>query len=1077
VERLGVERFRLERVFVERQLVERVFLERVFVERQLVERFRLERLRMERQLLERVFLERVFVERFRLERVFVERQLVERRAVGWELVERVFLERVFLERELVERVFVERELVERQFLERVFLERQLVERQLLERQFLELMPLTRQPSRLPAAARFTILAAFASGVTTLAIAVQSLLSGTTMARHGLATYVILTALVVGSWVWPLMIYRDSSTESEAVHLDEGFLVVMAFVLRGSVVVVCFASAMVLAQFVRHRPLVKSLFNFGQVLTAVGLSLLVYRALAGSPAQGATPQALGAAVVAALVFFLVNTLALGAILASTGAPIRRALRDGLEIRLLLVGASVALGLLSALAISAYSWSLVVAIAPMLILRQVLGGHFRARQDRARLRGLFDSTLETHRAISDGDVTDVLLASARTLMRCSTAALVDHPSGEGLSVQIEVGGRWLEVSGRNRSEPFDDADRALLEALAAVGSGALTNATLFEEVRYERNRLGAITSSLGEGVCAVDAAGRLTFTNPAAEAMLGRPANIEHADALASPPAPSFLAAPALRSMELRSTVRNDDTTFERADGSVFPVAFTASPIIDGDGAIGAVIAFRDIAERKVFEEQLAKHAFHDALTALPNRRLFLDHLDHAIKRSSRSNETHAVLFADVDRFKLINDSLGHHSGDQLLIAIAERMQSALRPGDLLARFGGDEFTVLLENVDDAADAEAVARRVLARLREPIALGEAHETVATVSIGIALTSPEKTRDDILHDADVAMYQAKAMGRTGHYVVFDADAMGSRSPERLDLETALRRGLDADQLEVYFQPVVAAGTGECVGAEALVRWNHPERGLLLPGEFIGLAEETELILPIGRFVLEQACWRARSWRDQFGIALSMSVNLSPRQFMQPRLVEEVQSILESTGVDPNQIVLEITESLAMSDVEWVAAVLLELKRLGVRVAIDDFGTGYSSLGYLKRFPVDVVKIDRSFVEGIETSPVDKAIVGAVIGLADAVGMTTVAEGVETQQQLDQLLALGCATVQGFYFARPMPAAAIESLLWAQTEDSVRLLSVARGRLDETAFDAIGEGLRLSPAFNRAPATAAAS
>jgi diguanylate cyclase (GGDEF)-like protein/PAS domain S-box-containing protein len=973
------------------------------------------------------------MERFELERVFMERLELEQRAVGRVCVERLELERVCVERLELERFE-------------------------LERFELELMRGLRQLG-LPRAAWLTILLALGGGGGTLAIAFRAFADGPVISRELTATLLLLTSLVIASWVWPLVMYRGEA--SEAVHLDEGFLVIMAIVLPSPAVVVGFAFAIVVAQLIRRRPLVKSLFNFGQILSAVGLALLTFHALAGS-VHTLSAGVLIAAVVAALVFFAMNTVAFAAILAATGAPLRSALRDGLEIRLLLVGASVAFGLLGALAVTAYPWALGVAVVPMLILRQVLSGHFRARHDRTRLKGLLDATVDFHQAIGDGRVSDVLLDAARTLLRCPSAALVDTPAHDAVSVRLDRGGQWLEVSGRNRSEPFDDADRGLLEALAAVGSGALTNATLFDEVRYERNRLEAITASLGEGVCAVDSEGRVTFVNPAADEMFGGMDVDEHSPQMA----PSFLAAPALRAMELRGPVRNDDYTFQRADGSVFPVAFNASPIIGGGVVVGAVIAFRDIAERKVFEEQLARHAFHDALTSLPNRRLFLDHLDHAIRRSTRSNEVHAVLFADVDRFKLINDSLGHHAGDQLLVAIADRLQQALRPGDLLARFGGDEFTVLLENVTDARDAVAVARRIIAQLREPILLG-AHETVATLSIGIALTSRDSTRDDILHDADVAMYQAKAKGRTGQYEVFDADAMGARSPERLDLETALRRAVDAGELETYYQPLVSVATGTCIGAEALVRWNHPDRGLLLPGQFIALAEETELILPIGRLVLEQACWRARSWRDQFGVPVSMSVNLSPRQFLQPRLVDEVADILAITGVDPSQICLEITETLAMSDVDWVTNVLLGLKSLGVKVAIDDFGTGYSSLGYLKRFPVDIVKIDRSFVDGMSSSAVDAAIVAAVIGLADAVGMTTVAEGVETREQLDQLRALGCKTVQGFYMAKPMTASAMEALLWAQTEQSVRLVSVARDRLDEGAFDSIGEGLRSTPAF----------
>ncbi|MGH9028307.1 MAG: putative bifunctional diguanylate cyclase/phosphodiesterase, partial [Acidimicrobiales bacterium] len=648
-------------------------------------------------------------------------------------------------------------------------------------------------------------------------------------------------------------------------------------------------------------------------------------------------------------------------------------------------------------------------------------------------------------------------ARELLRCSDAVVTDlQPGIEGsgdttaLRTVVAIPDRRLEltVAGRSRTEPFDSTDKGLLDALGAVGATALSNASLYEESRFQRRRLAAITSSLGEGVCAVSRSGHITFMNPAASTMLGHATVDDLGEHELTPgldigpSAPSYILAPAMRSIANCDTITSYDTRFQRAEGSFFHVAFTVSPIFDSDRPSseeqlggeqrepsGAVLVFRDITERKMLEEQLARHAFHDALTGLPNRRLFLDHLEHALRRSKRSNEQHAVLFADVDRFKLINDSLGHHAGDQLLIAIGEKLRQALRPGDVLARFGGDEFTVLLEGVDSIDDPINVAQRILDNVLEPISLPDGHEVVATMSIGIAITTSDKTRDDVLHDADVAMYQAKAKGRGGHFEVFDIEAMGVRSAERIELESALRRALDRDELEVYYQPLFSMEDRRVVSVEALVRWNHPTRGLLGPDQFIELAEDTGLILRLGRTVMEKACRQIKAWRDEFGVSLSVGLNLSPRQFQQAGLVEELEDVVRSTDVDPSQLLFEITESLAADRAQQTIEILMRLKGLGCQVAIDDFGTGYSALGYLADFPIDVVKVDRSFIDGVDVDPVKSAIVSAVVTLSRAIGTMTVVEGVETESQVEHLHSLGCDVAQGFHFARPMSAEQFES------------------------------------------------
>ncbi len=905
--------------------------------------------------------------------------------------------------------------------------------------------------RLSRAAWAVVTASALGGVAVLALAALDVARAPALGGVELGVVCVAGLLLAASWVWPLMVFVGK--ESKGVQFDEYCLVVMLLLVPAEAVVLAFAAATIVAQVIRRRPLVKSVFNVGQTMLAAGAAVVVFQALSPAglfshhglalSAQGHdTYVSLWAAVAAAGTYLVVNAAAISSVLVATGSSWRGALLDGAETRIVFSLGSLVVALTTAVIVSDDPWLLAIAVVPPVILRHVLADQFQARRDRARVKGLFEATLQANRSMGETDVAAAILSSARTLLRCTDASLTDHQVDGCLQSRVVLPDRhvWLTVAGRSRTEPFDAADQDVLDALAAVCTGALSNAWLYEEGRHQRERLSAITSSMAEGVCALTATGEITFLNPAAAAMLGwGPTDSEGPGGMLAGRgvgyrAPSFILNPARRAVETATTVTGYDTRFERADGSILHVAFTSSPIVNQGAPPGAVVVFRDITERKEFEERLARHAFHDSLTGLPNRRLFLDHLDHALRRSSRSHEMHAVLFADVDRFKLINDSLGHHAGDHLLVAIAERLQASMRAGDMLARFGGDEFTILLEGVSSPEDAETAAKRILAQMRRPISLPDGHEVVASLSIGIALTMAGQSRDDLLHDADVAMYQAKGKGRDGHYEIYDVDAMGARSAERIELEAGLRRALRRKELEVQYQPLFSIADRRIVGAEALVRWHHPERGLLGPSSFIGLAEESGLILPLGRHVLEDACRQARRWQQAFGVKLVVSVNLSARQFQQAGLVEEIETILSETGADPSQLCLEITESLAMEDVARTREILLSLKKVGIQVAIDDFGTGYSALGYLTHFPVDVVKIDRSFVEDVEVDPVKSAIVSAVIRLSEAIGTVAVVEGVETERQLRHLRALGCPEAQGFHLARPMPAHDVDEVLRAQ-------------------------------------------
>lgn len=427
-------------------------------------------------------------------------------------------------------------------------------------------------------------------------------------------------------------------------------------------------------------------------------------------------------------------------------------------------------------------------------------------------------------------------------------------------------------------------------------------------------------------------------------------------------------------------------------------------------------------RRRAEEETRHRALHDDLTGLPNRALLIDRIEQALGRSERNGTRCAVMFCDVDQFKVVNDSLGHSAGDRLLVTVAARLTEVLRPGDTVARFGGDEFVIVCDNVVDERAAREIADRIADKIAEPLQVGD-RELVLTTSIGIAFGAGRSTdADALISDADAAMYHAKARGRA-RAEVFD-DHLRAGNLARLDTVNALRRALDTDELLLHYQPEVDLATGHWLGFEALLRWERPQHGLVMPEQFVPIAEESGLIVPIGAWVLHRATAQLRAWQDAHpGIDLTVAVNISARQLADPRLPLEVAAAIESSGINARRLKLEITESVIMEDAPWSQNALETLRALGVRLVVDDFGTGYSSLSYLKQFPVDQLKIDRSFVSGVDSDAGNWAIVEAVISMARALQLDVTAEGVETPEQTTALMRLGCTTGQGYLFARPRP------------------------------------------------------
>jgi len=591
------------------------------------------------------------------------------------------------------------------------------------------------------------------------------------------------------------------------------------------------------------------------------------------------------------------------------------------------------------------------------------------------------------------------------------------------------------------------RSVTDSIVALSSQvalALDSAALTEDLvrRQSEARFGSLVQNSSDVVMVVDADSTVRYVSPAIERVLGYdPGAVEgtkltgliHPDERAS--LLQFIAGatrdddrPALAEFRM---LHHDDFWLH--------VETLRTSLLHDENVRGIVLNTRDISERKAFEEQLQHQAFHDSITNLANRALFRDRVQHALERQARDAQPISVLFMDLDDFKTINDSLGHVAGDQLLREVGERLKTCLRTADTAARLGGDEFAVLLEDGGDGVEAADVAQRVLSALEGAFHL-EHKDVFVRASIGIATAranaqdSPE-TAEDLLRNADVAMYMAKEAGK-GRYQIFEP-AMHDTALRRLELKADLQRAIDNNEFVLHYQPVIELKSGEVSGVEALLRWNHPDRGMVPPLEFIPLAEETGLIIPIGRWVLEEACRQAVDLQARFPMRepLHMAVNLSARQLNRPEIATEVGEILARTGLDASHLILEITESVMMADVSMSLDRLTELKELGVKLAVDDFGTGYSSLNYIQQFPVDILKVDKSFIDAFNSDMRKSALTATIIKLAEDLDLQPVAEGIERADQLEKLLDLRCDLGQGFYFAKPLPVEGIDELLAART------------------------------------------
>src|SRR3984885_11116798 len=591
---------------------------------------------------------------------------------------------------------------------------------------------------------------------------------------------------------------------------------------------------------------------------------------------------------------------------------------------------------------------------------------------------------------------------------------------------LAGRALQEGAQDYLIKGQIETRGLLRALRYAVERKIIEEALF----VEKERAQVTLNSIGDAVICTDIVGNISFLNLVAEKMTGWSSHEAVGRAMAEvlqivdSTSHETIPNPMERAVEQDRTVHLPlNCLLIRRDGFEIPIEDSVSPIHDREGqATGAVIVFRDVSVAQAMTLQMTHTAQHDFLTALPNRILLNDRVSQAITSAPRHMKKVAVLFLDLDGFKHINDSLGHPIGDKLLQSVAGRLVGCVRDSDTVSRQGGDEFVVLLSEVDEPEDAAITARRMLQTVAEAHSI-DRHDLHVTASIGLSVYPDDGLdAETLIKNADTAMYQAKENGRQSYQ--FFKPAMNVRAVERQFIEEGLRRALERQEFALHYQPKINLRTGEITGAEALIRWTHPVRGPIAPVDFIPVAEECGLILPIGAWVLRQACAQARTWMDAGLPVTSMAVNVSAMEFRDKNFLDGLFGILSETGFDPRFLELELTESVLMKRAEFTAAILQTLRKRGVQVAVDDFGTGYSSLSYLRKFPVDALKIDQSFVRQISTSGDDTTIVKAVIGMARSLKLRVIAEGVETLEEVAFLRAYRCEEAQGYYFSPPVPA-----------------------------------------------------